>query len=187
MIRKIRFYALFLLFLTVTLTCGRQAEASVPSFGRGPVEVRFYTDYFCPPCQATEPVLEPIFQELIERKAIRLTIIDTPFNRGTILLARYYLFATRGVTDLAAAFRVRKILLTAAQRALTQPEQIEALLKEEKVPFKSFDVKPILDGYNALFREDRISATPTAVIIEQGVKRVLVGGNEIVRALRALP
>ncbi len=42
----------FLLFFSGSATPVYAAGPPVPAFGRGPVEVRLYTDYFCEPCAA---------------------------------------------------------------------------------------------------------------------------------------
>lgn len=160
--------------------------AHLASFGSGSIEVRLYSDYFCPPCQATEPVIEPVLKDLLKRKVIRLVLVDTPFNRYTPLYARYFLYTLRDAGDVEQAFRVRKALVEAARKSLVTPEQIEALFNEQRIPFTVFDAKPVLEGLNALIRGDNISATPTGVIIRDGKKSAHVGGNEILKALQAL-
>ncbi len=160
--------------------------AHLASFGSGSIEVRIYSDYFCPPCQATEPAIEPVLKDLLKRKLIRLVLVDTPFNRNTPLYARYFLYALKSAGDLEQAFRVRKILIEAARKSLTTPEQIEALFHEQRIAYTVFDTKPVLAGLNSLIRGDNINATPTAVIIREEKKTAYVGGNEILKALMAL-
>ncbi len=161
--------------------------ANLVSFGSGSIDVRIYSDYFCPPCQATEPLIEPVLKDLLKKRIIRLTMVDTPFNRSTPMYARYFLYALRrDAGDVEQAFQVRKILVEAARKSLSAPEQLETLFNEQRIPFTVFDVKPVFEGLNALIRGDGISATPTAVIIRDGKKVAYVGGNEILKALQAL-
>ncbi len=68
-------------------------ETVVPAFGEGKINVRLYTDYFCPPCKDMEPDIEPVLAELVREKIIRLTFVDTPFYRSSSLYARYFLYA----------------------------------------------------------------------------------------------
>ena len=163
-----------------------------PSYGSGPVEVRLYTDYFCPPCRAMEPGVEPILKDLLKKNEIRLTLVDVPFSQHTLLYARNFLYAIKENNDLEHAFRVRNVLLEAStQKDVTTQERIEALFKEKGIPFSiffaTFDAKPAFDRYNALLKEDNINATPTCVVIKNGQKKAFVGGPNIINALKALP
>ena len=163
-----------------------------PSYGSGPVEVRLYTDYFCPPCRAMEPAVEPLLKDLLKRNVIRLTLVDVPFSQHTLLYARNFLFALKENNDMEHAFQVRNVLLEAStQKDVTTQERIEALFREKGVPFSVFfpvfDAKPAFDRYNALIKEDKISATPTCVVIQNGQKKAFVGGPDIINALKSLP
>ena len=163
-----------------------------PSYGSGPVEVRLYTDYFCPPCRAMEPDVEPLLKDLLKKYAIRLILVDVPFSQHSPLYARNFLYAIKENNDLDHAFRVRNILLEAStNKDITTQERIEALFREKGIPFSiffaTFDAKPTFDRYNALLKEDKINATPTCVVIKNGQKKAFVGGPDIVNALKALP
>ena len=158
-----------------------------PSYGSGPVEVRLYTDYFCPPCRAMEPAVEPILKELLKKNAIRLTLVDVPFNQHTPLFARNFLYALKENNDLEHAFRVRNILMEAStNKDVTTQERIEALFREQGIPSSVFDAKPTFDRCNALLKEDKINATPTCVVIKNGQKKAFIGGTDIINALKAL-
>ncbi|MFH2118783.1 MAG: thioredoxin domain-containing protein, partial [Pseudomonadota bacterium] len=159
----------------------------VPSYGSGPIEVRIYSDYFCPPCRVTEPAIEPILKDLLKKKVIRLTLVDTPFHPHTALYARYFLFAIKVNNDVDHAFRVRNILIEAStDKSITTQERIEAIFKGKGIPYAVFDTKSVFEGYKVLLKEDNIEATPTCVIIKGGQKQTFVGGPDIVNALKAL-
>ena len=165
-----------------------ERNPSFPSYGSGPVEVRLYTDYFCPPCRAMEPAVEPLLKELLKKNAIRLTLVDVPFSQHTLLYARNFLFALKENNDLEHAFRVRNVLLEASTRKdVTTQERIEALFREKEIPSSVFDAKPAFDRYNVLIKEDKIDATPSCVVIKNGQKKAFVGGPDIINALKALP
>jgi thiol:disulfide interchange protein DsbA len=169
---------------------GSTAEQSqpFPSFGSGPVEVRLYTDYFCPPCRAMEPGVEPILKDLLKKNAIRLTLVDVPFSQLTPLFARNFLYAIKENNDLEQVLRVRSVLQNAATiKEIKTQERIEALFKEKGIAFSVWDPKPAFDRYNDLLKEDKINATPTCVIIKNGQRNAFVGGPEIIDALKALP
>jgi thiol-disulfide isomerase/thioredoxin len=184
-------FGLFTMILTGLIVAGsgwaEERNPPFPSYGTGPVEVRLYTDYFCPPCRAMEPAAEQILIELLKKNAIRLILVDVPFDRLTPLFARNFLYAIRENNDLANAFRVRNALMEASTRKdVTTQERIEALFKEKGIPSSVFDAKPAFDRYNALFKEDKIDATPTCVIIKNSQKKAFIGGPDIINALKAL-
>ncbi len=177
--------ALAILFIAGRGLCEEQNQP-FPSYGSGTVEVRLYTDYFCPPCRAMEPDIEPLLVNLLKKNAIHLTLVDVPFNRLTPLYARYLLYALKANNHPEYAFRVRKTLQDAAGKEVGTQEQIERLFKEKVIAYAAWDPKPVFDRYNALLKEDKVTATPTCVIIENSRKRVFVGGANIIRALKAL-
>ena len=189
-----RAFAFGLLMVNLTLWCmagaGFAAEQNLPfpSYGSGPVEVRLYTDYFCPPCRAMEPAVEPLLKDLLKKNTIRLILVDVPFSRLTPLYAGYFLYALKENNALEHALRVRNLLMEAStNKDVTTQERIEALFREKGVPFSVFDAKPAYDRYNSLLTEDKINATPTCVVIKNGEKKAFVGGSDIVNALKALP
>ncbi len=158
-----------------------------PSYGSGPVEVRLYTDYFCPPCRAMEPDVEKILKDLVKKNAIRLLLVDTPIYRYSPLYSRYFLYAIRQNNALEHIFRVRDILIEASiNKEMTTQERIEALFRERGIAYSVWDPKPVFDRYNALITEDMIKATPSCVVIRNGQKKTFVGGPEIINALKDL-
>lgn len=166
---------------------GREQEAPFPMFGSGAVEVRLYTDYFCPPCRALEPDVEPVLKNLMKKNSIRLTLVDVPFNSNSPLYARYFLFTLSKNHDVEYAIHVRNILFDAAARKdSVTSEQLEILLKSKGVAYEPRDTKPVFNRYNALIKEDKIDATPTCVIIRAGKKEKFVGGPDIIKALKGL-
>ncbi|HPC00812.1 MAG TPA: thioredoxin domain-containing protein [Syntrophales bacterium] len=181
-----------ILTLTVALwtLTGGAAPAwgdSFPTYGTGPVQVRIYTDYFCPPCRAMEPELEPLLIRLVEGGVITVTLVDTPFSKHTALYARYFLYALDRHNAFGHALLVRNTLFeAAANRHVTTKERIEELFKGKGISFREFDTAGAFQRYNALIRDDNIDATPSCVIIRSAKKEKFVGGPDIIKALREL-
>ncbi len=164
-----------------------EQDSPFPSYGSGSVEVRIYSDYFCSPCRAMEPAVDPILKDLLKKNVIRLTMVDTPFHPHTFLFAKYFLYAIKKNNDVEHAFRVRSILFDAtADKSVTTNERIEAIFRGKSIPFAVFDTKPAFDRYNALLKEDKINATPTCIIIKSGQKKTFVGRADIINALKSL-
>lgn len=159
-----------------------------PAYGTGPIEVRLYTDYFCPPCRVMEPEVEPLLKDLLKKNAIHLTLVDAPFNPLSPLFARNFLYAIKQSNALEEALKARNVLQNAAtNKEIKTQEQIAALFKEKGIAFSVWDPKPAFDRYNVLLTEDKINATPTIVIIRNGQRKSFVGGPDIISALKALP
>ena len=165
-----------------------EQNSPFPSYGSGPVEVRIYSDYFCPPCRAMEPAVDLILKDLLKKNVIRLTLVDTPFHPQTPLYARYFLYAIKENNDVEHAFRVRDILFEiSTNKSITTQEWIEAIFKERGIPYAVFDTKSVFNRYTALLKEDKIHTTPTCVIIKKGrKKKAFVGGPDITNALKSL-
>lgn len=158
-----------------------------PTYGTGPIQVRIYTDYFCPPCRAMEPEIEPLLRKLIDRGIITLTLVDTPFSKYSPLYARYFLYAQNRRDSFEHALTVRNTLFeAAANRHFTTKERIEGLFKSKGIPFTEFDPARAFDRYNALIKEDHVDATPSCVIMRSVRKEKFVGGPDIIKALKGL-
>ncbi|MCX5839526.1 MAG: thioredoxin domain-containing protein [Deltaproteobacteria bacterium] len=180
---------LCLLILILSAGCGWAEERNppFPSFGSGPVEVRLYSDYFCPPCQKTEPHLEPILKDLMKRKIIRLILVDFPMHEESALYTRYFLYSLNSRNDADYGLRVRRVLFNAATgNDILTAKKIEELFRKNKIPYTVFDPKPVFERFKALIKEDHINSTPRCVIIKAGKKETLVGGMDIYTALKAL-
>jgi thiol-disulfide isomerase/thioredoxin len=179
---------IMLMGFVLTYSVVQAQETLFPSYGSGSVEVRLYTDYFCPPCREMEPNVEPLLKDLLKKNAIRLALVDVPFSPLTPLFARYFLYTIKESNALEDVLKARNVLQAAAtNKEIKTQERIEALFKEKGIAFSVWDPKPAFDRYNALLTEDRINTTPTCVIIKNGQKKAFVGGPDIINALKALP
>jgi len=181
-------FATFLGGLSIALPgWAEEPRLPFPSYGSGPVEVRIYTDYFCPPCRRMEPAIEPLLKNLIKRNAIRLTLVDMPFSSGSILYARYFLYALNEKNDFEHALKVRNALFAAtADKNITTAERIESLFKRAGISYRAFEPKPAFNQYNDLIREDRVDSTPSCVIVREGKKKTFIGGDDVVKALKGI-
>ena len=161
-------------------------EVSLPTFGQGSVKVRLYTDYFCGPCRVMEPKIEPVLAELIKRNAITLTFIDTPFYQYSSMYARYFLYAMQEKKDFSTALAARNVLIAASVENIRDTAKLEEILKNKGVKFKAFDVKPIFALFGAQLQNDKVEATPSCVIEQNGKKELFKGGGDIIAALENL-
>jgi hypothetical protein len=176
---------LFLLFFKgAAAVCAD--EVLMPIFGEGRVQVRLYTDYLCGPCSRMEPRIEPLLKDLVEKRAITLTLVDTPIHTLSPLYGRYFLYILSRDKRLDRIFRSRAVLFAAAREKVVAREKLEGYLKTHGVRFKETDVGPTLTAFSALIREDKIRSTPMCVIITNGNKGVFKGETEITGALGLL-
>jgi thiol:disulfide interchange protein DsbA len=177
-----------LLVLPVSGLCAEKQPPPFPEYGTGAVQVRIYTDYFCPPCRAMEPAVEPVLKDLLKRNAIRLTLVDTPFYRHSALYAKFFLYALKKKNHIENAFHIRNVLIAAtADRQMITEARLKELFDFNKIPYEAFEIRPVLDRYNSLIKEDKINATPTCVIVRNGKKEIFIGATDTVAALKRLP
>ena len=179
------FFLLFAWFRG-TPTPSYAADTIMPFFGKGKIEVRLYTDYFCNPCASIEPKLEPIISELVGKNVIAIAFIDTPLHKQTSLYIRYFLYILNEGNDFNRALLARKVLFEAARKNITEKEKIEDLLRERNVKFKPFDPKPTFDIFSRYLAEDGITSTPTLVIRQDGGKKKFCGTSNVLTAIEGL-
>ena len=156
-----------------------------PSFGNGPVEVRVYANYFCPPCKTLESRIDPILLDLAERQRIRLKLIDVPSDRESLLFAHYFLYSLKAENNLEQALFVRALLFDAAFSGKVKTgEDLAKLFEEYRVPYRIFDPRFLYPRFQELLDEDNVRSTPTVVIIKDGKKHSHSGVDPITSALR---
>lgn len=190
-------YTSILLFLLIEIVlacnicvagCSDDAANSITSFGRGKIKVRLYSDYFCGPCGATEPIIEPVIKTLVQDNVINITFIDVPFHPPkSVIYAKYFLYVLNEKRDFNHVLFARNILFKAAREKVIEKNKIEEYLCKNNIKFKVFDTSPvfkIFEGY--LNKEDKINSTPTCVIERNNKKEVHKGGMNILKSLESL-
>jgi thiol:disulfide interchange protein DsbA len=182
------FLGFFLLFVWFrgTLTPSYAADTIMPFFGKGKIEVRLYTDYFCNPCASIEPKLEPMISELVGKNVITIAFIDTPLHKHSSLYIRYFLYILNEERNLNHALLARDVLFEAARKNITEKEKIEAVLKERNMKFKPFDPKPTFDIFSRYLAEDGVTSTPTIIIRQDGEKKKFCGTSNVLTAIEGL-
>jgi thiol-disulfide isomerase/thioredoxin len=176
----------FLLFFSGSTTPLYAADIPTTTFGNGPVEVRVYTDYFCGPCQAEESELMQLVTELVEKNLIRVTFVDTPIHKETVLYAAYFLAAINTKGTFGQATAARADLFEAAGLKITEKADLEKFLKKKGLEIRSFDAAPAFKILSNYLAEDKIDSTPTVVIVHPKGKETLGRRELILAALRKL-
>ena len=179
-------FLFFLLFFKGVAAPVYADEALMPIFGEGKAQVRLYTDYLCDPCSRMEPKIEPLLKDLVKKKAITLTLVDTPIHALSPLYARYFLYILSQDKRFDQILRSRAVLFAAAREKVETREKLEEYLKAHGVKFKEIDPRPTFAALSALISDDKIHSTPTCVIITNGNKGVFRGEKEITGALELL-
>lgn len=174
----------FLLDMPVAADASEGESDVFPSFGTGPVDVRIYASYFCPPCRALEPELEPIVKELVETDTIRVTFVDVPFSQAMPYI-HHFLYALNEDDSIGNAFKVRHVLFDVAQK-YGDTEDIRQAFEKEGIPYTPFDPTAVFMESNRFMQEDGIRATPSATIRMKGETNLYRGGKNILSALEGL-
>jgi hypothetical protein len=177
----------FLFLFKGSLTPSYAGDNLMTSFGSGPVEVRLYSDYFCGPCRAAEPEIESLLTNLMDNNAIRITFIDTPIHKETILYAKYILYILNGSRrDFSSILTARSALYEAAGQNIRADTALEAFLSKKGITFKPFDTVPVFKAFGNHIKEDGINSTPTCVISGLNKKESFVGGPNIIKGLKGI-
>ena len=179
-------FLIFLIFFEGMATPVYAGDTLVPSFGSGPVRVRLYTDYFCVPCSALEPQIAKSIEEMVEKKMIRITFIDTPIHRETTLYARYFIYICNEQKDFRKIMSARHALFEAARNRITDPEKLETHLAKNGIRFKPIDVKPTFDVLTSYLKEEGIRGTPIMTVLKGGKRESYLGVPNIAQAVADL-
>jgi Thioredoxin len=137
----------------------------VPSYGSGQYEMIVFTDYFCPPCQALESDLDPALHELIAGRGVRITFVDLPVHKETLLYAKYFLYAAKAKHSYKDILHARRVLFSLAKNhsALSEDE-LKKALKAQGVPLMPYNVKPVYSELNKIIKTHAVKSTPTCII-----------------------
>jgi thiol:disulfide interchange protein DsbA len=176
-------FILFLVLFQGTTIPVYAADTLLPSFGNGHVQVRLYTDYFCNPCRALEPKLEPLITDLVKRDVINITFVDTPVHKETTLYTKYFLYILNEKKDFRLALRARAVLFEAAKQKITDAKRLEVYIQQKGMKFRPFDIESTFGIFSRYLNEDTIKSTPTCIIYNKGKKERFTGNN-IVTALK---
>lgn len=180
------FIAMFAGFAADPIPAYAATALLTPTYGRGPVKIRLYTDYFCGPCAAIEKDIEVAVADLVRRNAASVTFVDTPLHRETPLYAAYFLFALNDGNDLGRALRARAVLFDAARKGIDGRERLEGHLRSNGVTYSPFEYKAVVNVFNNYFNEDRVTTTPTMVVYRDGKRETFVGKSDILKGIGRL-
>ncbi len=172
--------------LSLMLTNHSYGEELLPTFGQGTIQVILYTDYFCPPCRAMEPDVEPLLRDLMRTGKINLTFVDTPTNQITSLYARYFIYALNANQEFEEVLKARNTLFEAAEKKMQDKAKLEEFLKEKGINWKPVNVTPAFNFWNKYLKDDSIRSTPSCVVKRGEKKEIVVGSLEILKALENL-
>ena len=178
--------SVFLCLFSGSTTPAYAEETRIPSIGNGPVKVRIYTDYFCPPCREMEQELEPIVIDLVKRRIAAVTFVDTPLHRETILYAKCFLGMVTGKSDVSQILWARAALFKAAEKNIRSLPDLEAFLGEGGLKCRYVDSSQAFETFRKYLREDRIDSTPSCVVEGPGGRKKYSGTRNILKALTRL-
>jgi thiol-disulfide isomerase/thioredoxin len=176
---------LFSVFFEGSITPVYAEDVLLPSFGNGQIKVRLYTDYFCNPCRALEPKLEPVLRSLVKKGVITLTFIDTPIHSQTTLYSKYFFSILYENRDFDNALRARSVLFEAAKENIADYEKLDNFVKKKGIRTRQFDPKSTFSVLSSYLKEDKINATPTCIIYNKG-KQQKFTGLDIIKAFENL-
>ncbi len=164
------------------------AEPGPAIYGSGDKEIRIYTDYFCSPCRKAESRMEKLLTDIVKKRKGRILFIDTPIHQETILYARYFInvLGAKPAADLREVLKFRRALFEAGGKEIKTEDELREFLKSREIPFAAIDPRPYFQSYTEYIKEDRISATPTVVVVTREGKTTYRGADDIINALEKI-
>lgn len=175
----------FLFILIITVTSIAQ-EMSLFSFGKGKVQVKLYSNYFCGACRNLEPAIEYLLIELTKKNVVTITFIDIATSRSSMLYAKYFLYILNEKKNLESALRARSALFEASKIPIDDEDRLGNFLRTKGIKFKVFDTKPTFMVLQNYIRTDQVSSTPTCIIVNNNKKEVFIGNENILKGIEKL-
>ena len=161
-------------------------QTAYPIYGDGSIEVRLYTDYFCPPCRAMKSEIDSVLRELVENNKVRLILVDMPRTKDSVEYAKEYLRCLHlYLNDIDTAITLKSHFNYAAEHGYPISDYLNSMGIARA---KGYDasISTVLAFYNSKISEDQVQATPTCVIIENGKKASYVGQDKIILAMKTI-
>jgi hypothetical protein len=165
---------------------GEKEDLYFPTYGNGKINVRLYTDYFCPPCQASEPDMEMILGKIFKKGTVRLSLLDAPTTRHSTLYAKFFLYAMKNKNSFANAMQVRQALFEAAKNGITDEEKLKSFLKGKNIAFSPFDTTWNFRKLIYYIKKDGVGSAPYCVIEKNRKTEKIADGDDILKALKSL-
>jgi thiol:disulfide interchange protein DsbA len=159
-------------------------EQIIPAYGGGTMEIRFYSDYFCPACRLVEPEIEPFMSNLTAKNKARVSFMDVPIHKESLLYIKYFLYYAKGNESFEEVIRFRKILFEAAEKGVRTEQDLRKYLGEHGALPQVRDISVPLQVLRNYFIGDKIKATPTMVVVESGSRKSYIGKAGIMAALK---
>jgi len=159
---------------------------ALPSFDRGDVKIRLYTDYFCGPCREVEPAAESVLYQLARKDRINLTFIDMPIHRPTPVYTAFYMSLAAREKSLDRVLQIRRALFQAAVKKIENKEQLRAYLGREGFDSPAVNEKTDNADIAKYLQEDKIEGTPTLIVIQGNKKLKYFGRVEVIKGLQSL-
>ena len=182
-------YCFFVLTLSASPTPAYGAEKPlIPSYGSGPYELIVFTDYFCPPCQKLESEMDPALNDIFSKGGVKITFIDLPVHKQTILFAKYFLYVTGTVHHFEDVLHARKVLFSLAKNQnINNDESLAKALTAQGIIFNRYDLKEVYQALNLMIKTYAVRTTPTCIVkYSDSDIRKYSGINEIRNGLAML-
>jgi len=158
------------------------------TFGKGAVEIRLYTDFFCNPCRAEESEVAALLAQIVDRQAARVTFVDYPGHQDSSLYAVYFLAAlnAKGGGDIHLALALRAAFYEAAAAQVSGQAALEQYLSGKGIPHRPLDYRPTFKLFEKWILEDKVLETPRCTIIGARDRESISGKSRILKALQGL-
>jgi len=163
-------------------------RSRIPAVGGGPYELYIFTDYFCGPCQSLEAELDTTLRELLVRNSVRISFVDLPIHRETIIFNRYFLYAAHAAGSGRELLRARtELFALAKEQDAADEKMIVSLFKKRNIAFKVYDLKPVYPQLNRIIKQFNVRSTPTCVVRYSSTDiRTYTGGTQIKQGMAVL-
>lgn len=155
------------------------------AFGKkdSPIEVYFFTDWYCPACLKVDPIIEKLYPKI--RPKATFLFVDFPIHKKSINFIPYNLSFM--MNNKSQYFRARKLLNDLAEKTDSPKEaEVMELAKKDGISYKEItfiDIRSGMDFFEQVAKKFGIKSTPALVIVnKKSQKTTKLEGAEQIKA-----
>lgn len=180
---KTKHQFLFALAFVVLLCNVGQVNAKSLTYGSGLPEIILFTDFFCPPCQKLESMIDGSLDALVNNNMASVTFIPLPISKQSMAAIAYFISIADGQPYNVVA-QIRKYLYSMAGSGSVNDAVINNWVKEYRG--KTY-ISPYIQTMQNTVLKYKVNSTPTCVIrYPNGQTKIFKGSQDIQGAIHGL-
>lgn len=180
---KPKHQVLFVLAVVALLCNAGQVNAKSLTYGSGLPEIILFTDFFCPPCQKLESMIDKKLDSLVYNNTASVTFMPLPMSKHSMAAIAYFISIADG-QPYNVVTQIRKNLYSMAGSGSVNDNIVNNWVNEYRG--KTY-ISPYIQTMQNTVIKYKVRSTPTCVIrYANGRTQIFQGYQDIQAAINGL-